>query len=106
MAVLSAPTGFKLEGSFRRLCPDLDVILFFATRQQTLLQRLDRLQSALRPAGGLWIAWPKRSSALAIDLGEHLLRELILPTGWVDNKVCAIDQSWSGLRFVRRLSNR
>ncbi|HWF35377.1 MAG TPA: DUF3052 domain-containing protein, partial [Solirubrobacteraceae bacterium] len=60
----------------------------------------------LDPAGGLWIAWPKRSSGVATDLSEGTVREAGLGTGLVDNKVCAIDHTWSGLRFVVRLADR
>ena len=56
--------------------------------------------------GGLWIAWPKRASGVATDLSENIIRELGLATGMVDNKVCAIDDTWSGLRFVIRLRDR
>ena len=58
------------------------------------------------PAGGLWIAWPKRSSGVATDLDENVVREIGLAGGLVDNKVCAIDATWSGLRFVWRLRDR
>ena len=61
---------------------------------------------SLQPAGGLWIAWPKRSSGVATDLDENLVREIGLAEGLVDNKVCAIDATWSGLRFVWRLRDR
>ena len=64
------------------------------------------LKAALEPAGGLWIAWPKRSSGVDTDLTETVVRELGLAAGLVDNKVCAIDQVWSGLRFVYRLADR
>ena len=57
---------------------------------------------ALPPDGGLWIAWPKRSSGVATDITEDTIREVGLPTGMVDNKVCAIDETWSGLRLVLR----
>jgi hypothetical protein len=67
-----------------------------------LERRLDALVAALEPRGGLWIAWPKRSSGVASDLDDRTVRELGLGTGLVDNKVCAIDETWSGLRFVRR----
>lgn len=60
----------------------------------------------LRPEGGLWVAWPKRSSGVAGDLDENRVRELGLRSGLVDNKVCAISEIWSGLRFVRRLRDR
>ena len=58
------------------------------------------------PAGGLWVAWPKRSSGVSTDLDENLVREIGLAEGLVDNKVCAIDATWSGLRFVWRLRDR
>ena len=58
------------------------------------------------PNGAFWIAWPKRSSGVPTDLTEDVLREVCLPTGMVDNKVCAIDDTWSGLRFVVRKENR
>jgi hypothetical protein len=60
----------------------------------------------MTPAGGIWICWPKRSSGVATDITEDVLRDELLPTGWVDNKVCSIDDSWSGLRFVLRRSER
>jgi hypothetical protein len=92
--------------SFRRLAPNLDVIVFFVRFEAELRRRLARLEAALAPTGSLWIAWPKRASGVATDLGENRLRELILPDGLVDTKVCAIDSTWSGLRFVVRLENR
>jgi hypothetical protein len=82
------------------------VIVFFSARRAQLVRRLPALQRALDPDGGLWIAWPKRSSGVDTDITEDALRELILPSGLVDNKVCAIDQTWSGLRFVVRVANR
>jgi hypothetical protein len=84
----------------------LDVIIFFTTRMARLQQRLPRLRSALDPAGGLWIAWPKRGSGVPTDMSENVARELGLANGLVDNKVCAIDQTWSGLRLVIRLRDR
>jgi hypothetical protein len=56
----------------------------------------------MAPAAGLWIAWPKRASRVPTDMTEHVIREIALPTGLVDNKVCAIDEVWSGLRLVIR----
>jgi hypothetical protein len=60
----------------------------------------------MAPAGGLWIAWPKRASGVATDLSDHVVRELGLAAGLVDNKVCAVDETYSGLRFVYRLRDR
>ena len=60
------------------------------------------LRAHMEPAAGLWIAWPKKSSGVATDITEDVIREVALPTGLVDNKVCAIDETWSGLRLVIR----
>jgi hypothetical protein len=86
--------------------PDNDVILAFGLRRAELERRLPRLKASLDPAGGLWLAWPKRASGVATDLGDGPVRELGLAAGLVDNKVCAIDATWSGLRFVYRLADR
>ncbi len=112
-ALLDAPPGFASrldlpEGVTLRtdLRATSDVIVCFTTSRAQLARRLPALRRALPPDGGLWIAWPKRSSGVPTDLSDSVLRELILPTGLVDNKVCAIDDTWSGLRFVVRLTDR
>ena len=79
------------------------MILAFAHRRADLQRRLPRLKASLDYAGGLWLAWPKRASGVSTDLGDGPVRELGLAAGLVDNKVCAIDDTWSGLRFVYRL---
>jgi hypothetical protein len=84
----------------------LDVIVAFFLRAAALERRFPRLASALEPDGGLWIAWPKRSSGVATDLTEDVVREIAIANGLVDNKVCAIDDTWSGLRLVHRLRDR
>jgi len=83
-----------------------DVIVAFHARRAGLERRLPGLASALDPAGGLWIAWPKRASGLPTDVTEDVVRALGLAAGLVDNKVCAIDDVWSGLRLVYRLRDR
>ncbi len=90
----------------RRLRGPHDVIVAFFVRREALERRLPALRSALHPSGGLWIAWPKRASAMPTDLSEGVVRELGLVAGLVDNKVCAIGPVWSGLRFVYRLRDR
>ena len=85
-----------------RLGARVDVIVLFARDRRELARRLDRAVAALEPGGGLWLAWPKRSSGVASDLDDATVRELGLARGLVDNKVCAIDETWSGLRFVNR----
>jgi hypothetical protein len=79
-----------------------DVIVAFVTRRAELEGQLDLLRARMAPACGLWIAWPKRASKVPTDMTENVIREIALPTGLVDNKVCAIDQIWSGLRLVIR----
>ena len=80
--------------------------MFFTTSRRELERRFSNLAGTLDPAGALWIAWPKRSSGLETDLTEDTLREVGLPKGLVDTKVCAIDETWSGLRFVIRREHR
>ena len=84
----------------------LDVVVAFCRDAVELARRFEPLAARLAPAGGLWVAWPKRSSGVETDLHESAVREHGLACGLVDNKVCAIDATWSGLRFVRRLRDR
>jgi hypothetical protein len=83
----------------------LDVVVFFVTRRTELSRRFPVMQRGLEDHGGLWIAWPKRTSGVATDLTENLVREVGLGCGLVDNKVAAINSIWSGLRFVRRVAD-
>ena len=85
---------------------NLDVIVFFTTRLADLTKRFGGLAKRLTPAGGLWIGWPKKASGVATDLTEDVIRGVGLDVGLVDNKVCAIDDTWSGLRFVIRIKDR
>ncbi len=114
VALVNAPRGF---GSTLGALPDgvnvqsrlgrgLDVIVFFTTSRRGLAKRFERLAHSLDPAGGLWIAWPKKSSGVETDLDQSVVMEIGLATPLVDNKVCAIDETWSGLRFVVRKQNR
>jgi hypothetical protein len=114
LGLIGAPDGF--DAKLVELAPDvavrrslrgpLDVIVAFFTSRSRLKRRLPALRTALDPTGGVWIAWPKRASGVATDLSEAVVRELGLAAGLVDNKVCAIDEVWSGLRFVYRLADR
>jgi hypothetical protein len=80
-----------------------DVILMFLTRAEEILTSVEDLLPSLIDRGGLWLAWPKKTSKVPTDITENTLRDILLPsTPLVDNKVCAIDDTWSGLRFVRR----
>ena len=84
----------------------LDVLVFFVTRRGELTRRFPTMKRALEYDGGLWIAWPKRTSGVATDLSENPVRAVGLANGLVDNKVAAIDEIWSGLQLVIRLENR
>jgi hypothetical protein len=114
LALIGAPAGFEdTLGELprgvrvkRSLAGGFDVELAFFVRRAPLERRLPALCQGLHPAGGLWIAWPKRSSGVVSDLTEGVVRDLGLAAGLVDNKVCAIDDTWSGLRFVYRLVDR
>jgi hypothetical protein len=84
----------------------LDVMVFFTDNRAELVKEFRGLAKLLSPAGGLWIAWPKKASGVPTDLTEDRIREIGLEIGLVDNKVCAVDDTWSGLRFVHRLKDR
>ncbi len=83
-----------------------DVAVAFFTKKSELEKKLSALRKRMDPAAGLWIAWPKKASGVASDISEDRVRELALATKLVDNKVCAIDEIWSGLRLVIRLVDR
>ena len=109
-AYVNAPAGFdalvgELPGDVRvrkQLRAPLDLIVCFVTARRELERRLPALRGALAPAGMLWVAWPKRASGVPTDMTEDVVREVALPTGLVDTKVAAIDETWSGLRLVIR----
>ena len=102
-ALQPLPPGVRLS---RRLATDLDLVLVFVTARRQLERDWDRLTAALTPAGMLWVAWPKKAARLPTDMTDNVVREVALPRGWVDTKVCAIDEVWSGLRCVWRVANR
>ena len=85
---------------------NLDVVVLFTTKMAELTRRFPALQAALKPAGGLWVSWPKKSSGVVTDLDENAIRAVGLEAGMVDNKVCAVSDVWSGLRFVIRVKDR
>jgi hypothetical protein len=94
------PQGVVIK---RRLVGEADVIVLFVTQFSKLKTDFARAASSLPRAGGmLWVAWPKKASKVETDLSENLIRDFGLATGLVDTKVCAIDETWSGLRFSRR----
>lgn len=83
-----------------------DVVLAFFTERSRLRRRLPALTKAIYPDGGLWLAWPKKTSGIATDLSGNEIRELGLAAGVVDIKVAAISDTWSGHRFAHRLADR
>ncbi len=86
----------------RQLRAPIDLAIVFFTRRADVTKRWPALTRATGPEGAVWVAWPKKSSGVPTDITEDTFRELLLPTGWVDTKVCAIDETWSGLKFVLR----
>jgi hypothetical protein len=114
VAILGEPRGYRgtlgplPDGAIekpagRSAC---DFIHVFARDRKGLERDFPALRRRLKPAGMLWVSWPKRASGVATDLGEGVVREVGLACGVVDVKVAAIDQTWSGLKFVIRLSDR
>jgi hypothetical protein len=116
MALVGAPPGFEAVLAplppkarvSRRLgkAGSLDLVLVFVTERAALEAAWDRLTASLTPPGMLWVAWPKKASKVPTDMTEDVVRAICLPRGWVDTKVCAVDEVWSGLRLVLRVSNR
>jgi len=116
VAILGAPRGFAdVLGTLptgARVAKKVgskamhDVLVVFLKKRAALVMAIKDLRGHMEPAAGLWIAWPKKSSGVATDITEDVIREVALPTGLVDNKVCAIDETWSGLRLVIRREHR
>jgi len=99
------PGNVRVQAGIAGRAP-VDVIVAFFSKRADLERQLAALRRRMAPACGLWIAWPKKASGVATDITENVVREIALPTGLVDNKVCAVDETWSGLRLVIRLENR
>ena len=85
---------------------ELDFAMVFTKSGAALVKHFKSIAKKLAPAGMLWISWPKKSSGVATDLDENVVREIGLAAGLVDVKVCAVTEIWSGLKFVRRLKDR
>ncbi|HMF11351.1 MAG TPA: hypothetical protein VKE94_03570 [Gemmataceae bacterium] len=99
------PPGITLTPGIQDGAP-FDVIVFFTKKLADLKRRFAAIAQRLNPSGGVWIAWPKKASGVVTDLTEDIIRIVGLDEGLVDNKVCAIDDTWSGLRFVVRVKDR
>jgi len=114
VGLIDAPDGFV--DTLEPLPPDvtfrtttrgpLDIVIVFVTERRQIERRLEGLSRAIFPDGGIWVAWPKKASKVPTDITEDVIRDVVLPKGLVDNKVCAVDATWSGLRVVHRRENR
>jgi hypothetical protein len=107
VAVVGAPRGFAQSfGGSPRARGAVDVLVFFTTRRAELERRFGSLAGRLEPAGGVWVAWPKKSADTPTDLSFEDVQRIGLAAGLVDNKSCAIDETWQALRFVIRREDR
>ena len=114
IALVNAPKDFESELGelpdsvqfIKGAAKSLDIILFFVLNERALVRDFAKLAGRLTANGMLWIAWPKKSSGVTTDLTEQRVQQIGLDAGLVDVKVCAIDETWSGLKFVYRLKDR
>ena len=114
IALVNAPQDFESELGdlpdnvqfIKRPTKSLDIILLFVLTERALVRNFAKLASTLTANGMIWIAWPKKSSGVTTDLSEQRVQRIGLDAGLVDVKVCAIDETWSGLKFVYRLKDR
>ncbi|HXT52636.1 MAG TPA: DUF3052 family protein [Thermoanaerobaculia bacterium] len=100
---LIADSGAELSDA---LAPELAFIQLFVTERAALARELPRAMKSLVDRGMIWVSWPKRTSRVPTDVTEDVVREVALPLGLVDVKVCAVDEVWSGLKLVRRLPSK
>lgn len=114
IALINAPKDFQLHlGELpqnaeivRRVTKPLDIILLFVLTERALLREFHKLPGKLASNGMIWVAWPKKSSGVATDLSFERVQGIGLDAGLVDVKICAVDEVWSGLKFVFRLKDR
>ncbi|HET6978139.1 MAG TPA: hypothetical protein VFI24_17540 [Pyrinomonadaceae bacterium] len=114
VALVNAPKDFQFEpkelpedvGFLKPTSKSLDIILFFVTTERALAKDFAKLAARLNANGMIWIAWPKKSSGVATDLSFERVQRIGLDAGLVDVKICAVDETWSGLKFVYRLKDR
>jgi hypothetical protein len=104
--ILDGPDGLALDlkgvAVKRALRGHADIVLCFVTARRDLERRAARLRTAIAPNGMVWVCWPKRASKVPTDMTEDVVRDVLLPTGLVDIKVAAVDETWSGLKLVVR----
>jgi hypothetical protein len=114
VATIGAPPGYKKllsplpdSVSFtRQIDANATFLHLFVSTRAALEQELKRLRTLIADTGVLWVSWPKKSSGVPTDITEDVIREVCLPLGFVDVKVCAVDETWSGLKLMVRRENR
>lgn len=114
VALVNAPKDFQFEPTelpdnvdfVKGSAKSLDIILYFVTTEGVLAKDFSKLAARLTSNGMIWIAWPKKSSGVATDLTFNRVQTIGLDAGLVDVKICAVDDTWSGLKFVYRLKDR
>ena len=112
MQLIGGPPGFEdtlgtiPDGVKRVARGTLDFAMLFARAKSELERGFPRLRDRLESNGMLWVAWPKKASGVETDISEGIVRSIGLEAGLVDVKICAVDHTWSGLKFVRRLKDR
>ena len=114
VATIDAPAGYRTMlaplpkgvAFTTEIAAEAPFVHLFATKRQTIEKELERLRRLLADAGVLWVSWPKKSSGVPTDITEDVIREVCLPLGFVDVKVCAVDETWSGLKLMIRRKNR
>ena len=114
VATVGAPAGYrKLLAPLPKgvsfttdIAADAPFVHLFVRERKRLEKELKRLRRLLADAGALWVSWPKKSSGVVTDITEDVIREVCLPLGYVDVKVCAVDETWSGLKLMIRRENR
>jgi hypothetical protein len=99
--LLSLPEDVEIRW-LARPASGMNLVHLFASDTSSLMTRLNSCRKKIAPDAVVWISWPKKTSGVASDLTDNLIRELVLPTGLVDIKVCAVDRVWSGLKFMIR----
>jgi hypothetical protein len=113
-AVINAPSGFASEleplpanCKVRKIgVRDLDIVILFCKTEKSLRLHLPKAVNSIKAIGMVWVAWPKKTSGVSCDLSFNVVQEFGLRLGLVDVKICAIDETWSGLKFVYRLKDR
>ncbi|MBI1804375.1 MAG: DUF3052 family protein [Ignavibacteriae bacterium] len=114
IAIVNPPSGYHhvlgklppLVVRYRKLERSVDLIHYFTKETSELSDMFPNLKKSLVHDGALWISWPKKSSQVPTDLNENIVREIGLKNGLVDVKICAVDEVWSGLKFVFRKKDR